>query len=443
MLLTIFALLIGLAIGRARGGHFRSLGELRLNQAGLLAIGITAALVQAVIGPSLPVLWMLVAYGALILFGIRNLQLTGIIVAMIGIVMNLVTVIANGSVPVSERALRSVGEIDGAGQPIIEGIRESTETATSFDLFADIVPVPIFGVVVSLGDLIILVALADITMHVMLRYREREPDPAGFSYSESQKVAETTTNETASAITADTGQDVAGREDAPISILSPTSAAFKNRPAHALHRRPRLTPLASLHIPAHAKPKGETNPPPPSKDQVPLGAQRDAVPVVDLPETVIIKPEAASEAPKNYEPAHAADAELGANAQTAPSVLDEDAIIVLNNPDVEHGYIETASKDPEPPAVVAPSAPAPAPPKVTQPEPQFIDGVDPRPIIDLTNSPTDEQLFEFLRRRNKADQELAEEKATAAQLTARHRLTRPRRRGRNPAIDLSESETRV
>jgi len=295
-------------------------------------------------------------------------------------------------------------------------------------------------VVVSLGDLIILVALADIAMHVMLRASTREPDPGGFSYSEKQADIDTSTSAVTDAPRSD--EDNPTTEiTLPVQILSPTSPAFKNRPAHALHRRPRLGQLASLHIPAHAKPKGETTPPPPSPDQVPLGDRQESVPVVDPPQTVITKPdfvddEAVSDPATNdrspgdaatgdaqpYEPAHATE-------------IQQDAIIVLNDPDSEHGYVEPVETPPAPKKKTTTT--------IIEPEPQFVNGVDPRPIIDLTNSPTDAQLCEFLRRRSQADLELAQEKAAAAQLSGRHRLPGPRRRGRNPMIDLTNSETRV
>ena len=59
-------------------------------------------------------------------------------------------------------------------------------------------------------------------------------------------------------------------------------------------------------------------------------------------------------------------------------------------------------------------APKPAPARPTAP--------DRRPIIDLTSSPTDEQLQEFLRRRAEAD----------AEYLRRQNAPGPRRRGRAP-----------
>ena len=62
----------------------------------------------------------------------------------------------------------------------------------------------------------------------------------------------------------------------------------------------------------------------------------------------------------------------------------------------------------------------------------ILDLTDRRPIIDLTVSPSDEQLSEFLRRRAEADRRLAEAPPTSSR--PRRGLTRSRRRRSTSSI---------
>ena len=359
MLLSIFAFLVGAAIGRARGGRLRAFTTTTLNKAGWLAAGISGVLIVTLIGPSQPVWWMLAAYGCFAYFGIRNLHFTGMIVLLIGLLMNITPMIANQAVPVSELALISVGEVDESGNPLIEGTRESTATATSFTFFGDVVPVPIFNVVVSLGDLVIAVALADIAMHTMLRAKTRKKDENAFSYKEG--AAET--------------DDIDLREVAAMPP-APTPTVKRNGPAHAAGRRPRMRPLTSIHVPAHAAP---TNPP---------AAEAPS----SMPPTGIYEPEHATAPAKESSEANQPDIVL-------PSA-DED-VIVLNDKAEPAGYLTTTAHL-----------------NTTE--------VDNRPIIDLTTSPTEEQLIEFLRRRTEADRVLVERGGSIEDAP----VHRPQRQGR-------------
>lgn len=350
VLLSIFAFLTGAAIGRARGGRAGAFTSIRLNAAGWLAAGISAVLIVTLIGPSQPLWWMLFAYSAIGYFGLRNLHFTGMVVLLIGMLMNLLPMIANGAVPVSEQALTSVGEVDEAGNPVIASIRESADTANTFVFLGDVVPVPIFGVVVSLGDLVIAVALGNIATHIMLRNKPRREDFDAFSYTDADEEPSTASS-------------AEHRWDMP---PAPVPAVARSGPAHAKSRRPRIRPLHAIQVPAHAALKQTS-------------------------------PTAANE------PQHAA-APIPPSPAVTPPAQDQ-TVIVLNDDAVPEGYSTTESQLGQ-------------------------RGVDTRPIIDLTTSPTEEQLLEFLRRRAEADEKLL---ATAAHTDLRTHSHGPRRRARRVA----------
>lgn len=324
VLLSIFAFVVGCLVGRLRGGRLSGISETRLHAKGALVFGLTTVLVLTLIGPAFAIGWLLVGYGCFFIFGLKNLQITGMIVLLIGLLMNVAPALANGAVPVSELALVSVDDVDENGAPNIDGVRESSDTASSLSALGDVVPVPLVNVVVSLGDLVMLVALADIAANLMLRARTRELAP-------SEELEELGI----------TFSDDARRSPNPapsrIPVLSPLSRAFTSRPAHAAHRRTRLRHRGhSSHAPEHA-----TEPPEP-------------VIVLDGSDAYIEQPP----------------------PPAGPPVDELEIAVIPTHEPVDPSTIDLTEKS------------------------------DRRPIIDLTTSPTDEQLCEFLRRRQAADEQL-------------------------------------
>ena len=333
MLLSIFAFGLGCLIGRLRGGSWSGVTSARIHGTGWLVMGITTILVLNLIGPAFPLAWALVGTMCFLVFGLKNLQITGMIIMLLGLLMNTAPLLANGAMPVSDLALQSVGSVDESGTSEITGLRESTSTATRLAAFGDVIPVPIVNSVVSLGDLVMLVALADIASNLLLRARRREHDDAGVSF--------------ASAAHAQDSQP----EQKRIEILSPLNLG--SRPAHAAHRTPRRKAAPSTHVPAHAK----------EPVAAPIASTPEAVTLDETSE--VAKEPALGTVEPIAETGHEAVIDLTADADGQ----EREAIIDLTDP------------------------------------------ADHRPIIDLTVSPTDEQLCEFLRRRELADAQTNERPA--------------------------------
>lgn len=360
---------LGCLIGRLRGGRWLGVSETRLHAKGALVFGITTVLVLNLIGPAFPIGWLIVGYACFLTFGLRNLQITGMIVLLIGLMMNLAPALANGAVPVSEVALQSVGDTNTPGFANIDGVRESSDTATSLSSLGDVVPVPLFNVVVSLGDLVMLIAIVDIAANLMLRARVRGFDSRGVTFANSADAHSSSAT-------------------VRVPILSPLSLGFTTRPAHAMHRRPRLR--AAKH-PAHA------------------------------PEHALVSPNPVS-------PSHA-------DEEIAVGVLDDsgsETVIVLDDAEA---YIEqppppTARHDDNVEISIISTTPT------TRPTDVDLGNSDRRPIIDLTTSPSDEQLCEFLRRREAADEQLTQ----LAPPSPGHRRNRGRLRRQRAAAE-TETET--
>ena len=505
MLLSLFAIAVGFLIGRIRGGAWSGVTSARLHRPGFLVFAIFTMLVINLLGPAFPIVWVVAGMVSFIWFAIKNLQLTGMIIMIIGVLMNLAPILFNGAVPVSELALVSVGDVDDAGRANIDGLRESTETATSFGAFGDVIPVPIVNSVVSIGDLVMLVALVDIITNLLLRSRTREElDDAGVTF-------------------APTPEETSERPE----VLSPLSHSVKGRPAHAAHRRPRRKAAPSTHVPAHAKespidlddpdtvivldgPSAYIEQAAPSEPE-PVALLAGTESIDDSSETLWLDDDGFEDLERSLDeleqlaaqPASNDDAEAADELEASTEAADEleasteaDAtddeletstgsvdnkiapfpkteIIVPDDPaqtrsegedTVRLDRIESADSDEvdetveadetdeavaateetEAPAAPAHGAPAPAAVRAnaaaaaaqarksesstgsvdrnTSSTSSDSNSVDRRPIIDLTTSPTDEQLQEFLRRRAEADELVA----------ARAAGPGPQRRGRAP-----------
>ena len=489
MLLSLFAIAVGFLIGRIRGGAWSGVTSARLHRPGFLVFAIFTMLVINLLGPAFPIVWVVAGMVSFIWFAIKNLQLTGMIIMIIGVLMNLAPILFNGAVPVSELALVSVGDVDDAGRANIDGLRESTETATSFGAFGDVIPVPIVNSVVSIGDLVMLVALVDIITNLLLRSRTREElDDAGVTF-------------------APTPEETSERPE----VLSPLSHSVKGRPAHAAHRRPRRKAAPSTHVPAHAKespidlddpdtvivldgPSAYIEQAAPSEPE-PVALLAGTESIDDSSETLWLDDDGFEDLERSLDeleqlaaqPASNDDAEADDELETSTEADDEleastgsvdnkiapfpkTEIIVPDDPaqtrsegedTVRLDRIESADSDEvdetveadetdaateETEATAAPAHGAPAPAAVranaaaaaaqarksesstgsvdrnTSSTSSDSNTVDRRPIIDLTTSPTDEQLQEFLRRRAEADELVA----------ARAAGPGPQRRGRAP-----------
>lgn len=387
MLLTLFAILIGSFIGRIRGGAWSGVARVELRSTPFLVVAISTMLVQAVLNPIFPFLWSFIGVVSLIVFAARNRHLTGMTVLLIGATLNLLPLLLNFATPVSELALTSVGDVDAFGFPDIDGARESSSTATRLSFLGDAVPVPLFGSVVSIGDLIVLVGLGDIFTNLLLRERSRELelDDAGVSFA---------------AHAAEKPASAAQSRSDKVSILSP----LQTNDRQTAHRAQRQKAAPSSHVPAHAAPEVGFQEPvvdqAPTSDHVPAHAA-EPVPVELRDEPIIITLDDLA----NQEDAAPSHAEPVVEALSAPVI---DLVEVPNIEPIDNDVTAAALSGARANAIaVTPSAaPAPVVDAVTETI-DLTDPDDPRPIIDLTKSPTDAQMTEFLRRRRSADRDHA------------------------------------
>ncbi len=181
MSLVLFAIAVGVVAGWLRGGDLVRLAGVRIHGWPLLALGLGALLLVELLDPVHPAPLAACAFVALVIVAVRNAHLVGAPIVVLGMLANLAVLLANGTMPVDPDALVAAGMVDAADRDRVEvtGARHVLEDDDRLTFLADIVPVPWVGRVVSFGDLIVLVGVADMVANQLCRRRRRRPLPAG------------------------------------------------------------------------------------------------------------------------------------------------------------------------------------------------------------------------------------------------------------------------
>jgi len=174
------AVVAGIAIGLARGGRFSNLGEATFRVWPLLVAGVLVQAAAAFASPAAVTL-ILVSYATLLVFTAINFRQVGMGVVFIGIALNFIVIAANGGMPVRSDAIIRAGI---AGRDDLRrldfGSKRHLETSGDRVTFlSDIVPVPGATEVLSFGDLVMSVGVADVLVHLLRRRAVMPTAPGG------------------------------------------------------------------------------------------------------------------------------------------------------------------------------------------------------------------------------------------------------------------------
>ncbi|MEQ8841167.1 MAG: DUF5317 family protein [Acidimicrobiales bacterium] len=176
----LLAVCAGLVVGLVRRGRLTAIARTRIRHPEFLAVAIGASLFVDLTeaGPSgaIAVLGLL---GGLA-FAIVNLHLVGMTVIVVGIAANLLPVALNGAMPVRPEALveAEMVTVDELDRVSLTGARELADDDTVLAGLGDTFPVRWTNQVVSIGDLIMMVGLADLVANLMLQRRRRRLHPS-------------------------------------------------------------------------------------------------------------------------------------------------------------------------------------------------------------------------------------------------------------------------
>jgi Family of unknown function (DUF5317) len=163
-LLIVVALSVVAALAAlSRGGSLEALSTTKLRWAWLLIIGLVVQSALALWAPSWidgPVALLVLVLGnlAIVLFIAGNRMLPGMLLADIGVGLNLLVIVLNGAMPVSASAARVAGIEEVARAAGIS--HEVMNDETVLPWFGDVIPVPYAGEVWSVGDIFLATGIA-------------------------------------------------------------------------------------------------------------------------------------------------------------------------------------------------------------------------------------------------------------------------------------------
>lgn len=174
--LSALALVLGGALGLVLGGDVRHLATWRLRSWWLLVPGVLGQVAadRWRLG-GLGAVVLLAAYLCLLVFVGRNILLVGMGVVAVGLVANLAVITVDGGMPVHPAAVVRAGiaapdRLAAVGY----GRRHHPETGSDhLTLLDDRLPLPAVHQVLSIGDLILFVGVADVATNLIRRPRRR------------------------------------------------------------------------------------------------------------------------------------------------------------------------------------------------------------------------------------------------------------------------------
>ena len=171
----VLAVIIGFAAGLIRRGRLRSILGVRIVSLPLLALAIGIGFATDQFDLPQPGWWAFAGLVAGLIFTIRNLMIVGMAVIGVGIVANLVPIVLNGETPVRAEALVEAGMVETGDldRVVVSGARAIADEETRLGWLGDTIPIAVADQVVSFGDLIMLIGVANTIANLMLRRRRR------------------------------------------------------------------------------------------------------------------------------------------------------------------------------------------------------------------------------------------------------------------------------
>lgn len=178
----VIALVLAAVLARARGGSFSRLADTRFRWTILLFEGL---LVQAAFDiwnpPGLTrsgaLAVLIVSNFAVATFIALNARMPGLLLAGLGLLLNVVVITANQAMPVSATASRTAG-LDPPPQSSTELKHERLDSETSLPWLADVIPVPGLKEILSVGDLFLALGIGRLVYVRMSPNRRTRRSPA-------------------------------------------------------------------------------------------------------------------------------------------------------------------------------------------------------------------------------------------------------------------------
>jgi hypothetical protein len=175
MVLVGVVLVASIGVGWLAGGHVRNLGHVQLRMTWLVFASVGAQLVLGLVsgrgdvGEPMVRFLLAISHVLLVAFIAANRYLPGMLLVLMGTGLNALVIVANGGMPVSPDALVTVG-----GAPdVTPGKHQLLTEGTALPLLADVIPLPVLGTVVSVGDIVLAAGVGLLVVGLMRRFPPR------------------------------------------------------------------------------------------------------------------------------------------------------------------------------------------------------------------------------------------------------------------------------
>jgi len=175
MRFTLVAVAAGILIGLTTGGRLRHLSDRSFRLVPLLVVGVALQVGGERLDSAIGLGLLLLSYLLLLGFAAVNASLVAMWLVALGIALNLVVIAANGGMPVRPSALvaAEIAQPDEVYNVGVGGKRHLERRSDRLTFLADIVPVAALTEVLSFGDIVLNVGVANVIVHLMRPTRNR------------------------------------------------------------------------------------------------------------------------------------------------------------------------------------------------------------------------------------------------------------------------------
>lgn len=159
MIITLVVAILAAGAGVIRGGSLKTLADTSFRWVALLVTGLAVQVFYDIWRPEGlsdrgALLVVLASFAAVAGFLLINWRLPGMILAGTGLALNVVAIAANGAMPVWDRAVDAAGLTAPTGEEF--GVKHEPLTDdTLVPWITDVIPIPIVGTVISVGDVLL------------------------------------------------------------------------------------------------------------------------------------------------------------------------------------------------------------------------------------------------------------------------------------------------
>jgi hypothetical protein len=173
MRFTLIAVGVGFVLALAFGGRFRYLAGGTLRFWFLLPLGLALQIAAVGSGGSTwPFVLVLLSFACLFAFAVANLGVTGFWMIALGLFLNGLVIGLNHGMPIGDKALSHTGNNVG----VFAALHHTQRGSDRLLILGDVVPISPIGEVVTFGDLILAVGVADVIVHLMRPPKKRRED---------------------------------------------------------------------------------------------------------------------------------------------------------------------------------------------------------------------------------------------------------------------------